>query len=69
MEIGVCAEIELQPDADPEEVYLTMMEKLRDFFSPSPQFYTLSQLLEKKKTIDEIFAGRPYNIGGKYGFV
>ena len=68
-EIGVCAEIELQPDADPEEVYLTMMEKLRDFFSPSPQFYTLSQLLEKKKTIDEIFAGRPYNIGESHGFV
>lgn len=68
-EIGVCAEIELQPDADPEEVYLTMMEKLRAFFSPSPQFYTLSQLVEKKKTIDEIFGGRPYNIQESHGFV
>jgi hypothetical protein len=69
-EIGVCAEIELEADADPEKVYLDMMEQLRDFFSPSPRFYNLSQLLvDKKKSIDEIFAGRPYNIGESHGFV
>ncbi|MFT3910809.1 MAG: hypothetical protein QM737_15435 [Ferruginibacter sp.] len=68
--IGVCAEIELTADADPEEVYLAMMEQLRSFFSPSPRFYNLSQLLiEKNKTIDEVFAGRPYNITESHGFV
>src|SRR5688500_20098488 len=47
-----------------------MMEQLRDFFSPSPRFYNLLQLVnEKKKTIDEIFAGRPYNIKESHGFV
>lgn len=66
---GVCADIELEADADPEKVYLQMVEKLRDFFSPSPKFYTLPQLLDKGKTIDEIFAGRPYGITESHGFV
>ena len=68
-ETGVCADIELEDNADAEKVYLTMVEKLRQFFSPSPQFYTLQQLLDKQKPIDEIFAGRPYNITESHGFV
>jgi hypothetical protein len=66
---GVCADIELEAGADPEKIYLEMAEKLRDFFSPSPRFYTLPQLLDKGKTIDEIFAGRPYGITESHGFV
>ena len=68
-ETGVCVDIELEDNADAEKVYLTMVEKLRQFFSPSPQFYTLQQLLDKQKPIDEIFAGRPYNITESHGFV
>ena len=67
--IGICAKIELEENADPEKVYLEMVEKLRQFFSPSPRFYTLEQMLEKNKTIDEIFAGRPYDIRESHGFV
>jgi hypothetical protein len=68
-ETGVCVDIELEDNADVEKVYVTMVEKLRQFFSPSPQFYTLQQLLDKQKPIDEIFAGRPYNITESHGFV
>ena len=67
--VGVCAEIELEEDADPEKVYLEMIEKLRQFFSPSPRFYTLPQMLEKNRTIDEIFGGRPYDIKESHGFI
>src|SRR5262249_17479210 len=43
---------------------------LRDFFSPSPRFYTLPALLEEKqKSIEDIFAGRPYNVSESHGFV
>ena len=52
-----------------EDVYLNILEALRDFFSPSPKFYTLPQLLDKGKTIEEIFAGRPYDLKESYGFV
>lgn len=68
-ETGVCADIELDGAADPEKVYLDVVEKLRSFFSPSPRFYTLQELLDKGKSIDDIFAGRPYNITQSHGFV
>jgi len=67
--IGLCADIELEPDADGEEVYLKIAGALQQFFSPSPKFYTLQQLLEKQKPIEEIFAGRPYNLTESHGFV
>lgn len=66
--IGVCADIELEDNTDAEQVYIAVVEKLGAFFSPSPQFYTLQQLLDKQKSIDEIFAGRPYNITESHGF-
>jgi hypothetical protein len=69
LEIGVCADIELEENADPEQVYLKMAEALYQFFSPAPKFYTLPQLLEKGKTIDEIFAGRPNDIKESHGFL
>ncbi|MEP6626701.1 MAG: hypothetical protein ABJA32_01910 [Ginsengibacter sp.] len=69
LKIGLCADIELEPDAMAEDVYLTILEALRDLFSPSPKFYTLPQLLAKGKSIEEIFAGRPYDVKESYGFV
>ena len=69
-EIGVCVELELEGSADAETVFLEAVEKLQDYFSPAPRFYTLQQLLEdKKRTIEEIFAGRPFNITQSHGFV
>jgi hypothetical protein len=68
-EIGVCADIELEEGVDVEKVYLAVVETLRDFFSPAPQFYTLQQLLDRNKPIEDIFAGRPYNIEESHGFV
>ena len=69
IELGVCAEIELDPGAEVEVVYLEIMEKLRAFFSPNPRFYTLPQLLDRNTPIEEIFAGRPYNLEQSHGFV
>ncbi|WP_214227654.1 hypothetical protein [Pedobacter sp. B4-66] len=69
LQVGLCAGIELKGDADPENTYLSIVQKLRDFFSPSPHFYTLQQLLDKGKPIDEIFSGRPYNLAESHGFV
>jgi hypothetical protein len=68
-QIGLCADVELEQNADGAEVYLKIVASLQDFFSPSPKFYTLPQLLEKQKPINEIFAGRPYNLKESYGFV
>ena len=67
--IGLCADIELEADSDGAAVYLKIIETLRDFFSPAPKFYTLPQLLDKGKSIEDIFSGRPYNIKESHGFV
>jgi hypothetical protein len=67
--MGVCAEIELEENAKSDEVYMKVVEELRDFFTPAPRFYTLQELLDKQKSIEEIFAGRPYNITQSHGFV
>jgi hypothetical protein len=67
--MGVCADIELEEGRDPEKIYLSLTQRLRDFFSPSPQFYTLQQLLDKDKAIDEVFAGRPYDVNESHGFI
>lgn len=68
-EIGVCATIELDDQADPEVVYVELIQALNAFFSPAPHFYTLQQLLEKNLGIDEIYAGRPYDRTDSHGFV
>ncbi len=67
--IGLCAEIELGADADIEDVYIKMAEALDEYFSPAPGFYSLQQLLDKGKSIDEIYAGRPYNTTESHGFI
>jgi hypothetical protein len=68
--IGLCADIELENDADVELVYTKIVESLRDFFSPAPKFYTLKQLLEEKnRPVEDIFAGRPYNVAQSHGFI
>jgi hypothetical protein len=66
---GICADIELEAGTDTEKTYFAIIEKLRDFFSPSPHFYTLQQLLDKNKPIEDIFSGRPHNISSSNGFI
>jgi hypothetical protein len=58
-EIGLCSDIELEADANAEDVLVDIYVKLQSFLSPRLNFYTLQELLDKGKSTDEIFAGRP----------
>ena len=58
--IRLCAEVELEPGDDTNEVYAQILQELRDFISPVARFYSLQELLSKGKSIEEIYAGRPY---------
>lgn len=69
LQTGVCAEVELKEGADPEKVFISVVEALQAFFSPAPRFYSLQQLLDKGKSIEDIFAGRPHNLSESHGFV
>lgn len=66
--IGLCAEIELDPDAFPDEVAVRILDACREYLSPTLPFYTLQQMLDKGKTPDEIFEGRPLG-SGSHGFI
>jgi len=58
-EIALCADIELAPEADPEDVLLEIYKKVQEFLSPTLRFYTLQEMLEKGTSIEKIFEGRP----------
>src|SRR5690606_42076544 len=58
-QIRLCAEIELQPTADPESVLLAIYKNLEEHLSPTLPFYTLQEMLQKKKSVEAIFEGRP----------
>lgn len=69
LDIGVCADVELEAGADANQVYQDITLKLTRFFSPAPQFYTLQELLAANKPIEEIFAGRPLQLRNSHGFI
>jgi uncharacterized protein len=56
-DIAVCSDIEVRQDADITKVQAQIFKILIDYFSPPVYFYTLEQMLEKGKTVDEIFEG------------
>jgi len=59
--IRICTHIEIKQDADPETVQTEIFGRIQDFFSPAPRFYTLQELLDKGKTIEAIYEGRPFD--------
>jgi hypothetical protein len=56
-EIGFCAEIELAPGADAEEVAAEIHYRLHHHVSPAPRFYAIEQLLARGRTVEQIFEG------------
>lgn len=57
--------IEIEQTADPDDVYLAILEKIAAYLSPTVRFYTLEECLEQGKPIDEIFDGPLLD----YGFI
>ncbi len=55
--VGICADIELTKDADPVEIKKAIYRTIYEYISPQLKFYTIEQLLDKGKTIEEIFQG------------
>lgn len=64
-EIAVCADIELESNADVAMTQAKIYLKLIDYFSPPINFYSLEEMVDKGKTIDEIFEGPLL----KHGFI
>ncbi len=57
--LSICGNIELEPGADVEAVWVEIMRRFRQFVNPDIRYYTLQELLDKGKPIEDIFEGRP----------
>lgn len=68
LDIGICLEAELHPEYTPEKIYKEIFTRIRQYIQPEIHYYTLEELLDKGKTIDEVFAGRPFR-EESFGFV
>ena len=55
-EIGVCTDLELEPNAAIEEILAEIYYKISEYFNPRIRFQTLSDMLETK-TVDQVFDG------------
>ena len=55
--VAICADIELQPDANADDVFLEIHDLLYNYINPSIQFYSFKELLDKGKRTEDIFNG------------
>lgn len=69
IEVGICADVDLEETADVATVYETIIRVVRGYISPEIIYYTLKELLDKGRAIEEIFAGRPKLGSRSAGFV
>jgi hypothetical protein len=62
-DIGVCADLEVDPSVDIEAVLAEIYFLIDQYFSPDIKFYSLKELLDEGRTVDEIFDGPRLNNG------
>jgi uncharacterized protein len=55
--IAICTQIEIDPKADEEYIHALITLALENYLSPTVTFYSLSQMVEKGYTSDQIFEG------------
>lgn len=69
--IRLTLELELDANASPEDVLVALLSHVDEFLSPTLRFYSLQELLDRGKKIEEIFAGRPFigPQGQSHGFI
>ncbi len=68
IKFGACIDVEIRLGYDSKIVYSKIIKELKNFIQPEIRYYTLNELLNKGKSIDDIFAGRPYS-EKSFGFV
>lgn len=63
--IAICADIELEPDADVDKVQAEMYHQIGKFLSPTVHFYSLDEMLNKCKQLNE-YSIEEIDITNKY---
>lgn len=60
--VGICADVEIETTANVDLVYKAVLEAVQSYIGPEIRYYTLKQILDKGRAIEEVFAGRPLMI-------
>lgn len=53
----LCAEIDVAPAAEVDVVHAAIMQQVQEYLAPAVRWYSLDQMLERRKTVPEIFEG------------
>ncbi len=61
--ISICASIEVENEADEELIHAKVLIAIENYFSPTLNFYSIQQMLDKGYTTDQIFEGPILNRG------
>lgn len=56
-DVGVCADMEVEPSADIEAILAEAYYRIDQYFSPDIKFYSLKELMDAGVPVDEIFEG------------
>lgn len=62
-DIGVCADMDVEPSADIEAILAEAYYRIDQYFSPEIKFYSLKELMDVGVPVDEIFEGPKLNNG------
>lgn len=62
-DIGVCADMEVEPSADIEAILAEAYFRIDQYLSPDVKFYSLGELMDANIPVDEIFDGPKLNNG------
>ena len=66
--IGICADLEIEEGFSPTAIYREVLVSISEYIAPQIRYYTLRQMLDKGRAIEEVFAGRPF-ITESLGFI
>lgn len=62
-EVAVCADVEVTPDADIEDVQARIWFAVENYFNPPVPFHTLQELLDAGQAVEDIFDGPELSAG------
>lgn len=66
--VVICGDIDISPNADPEQVWAQIVFNIDQYLSPDIPFYSLQEMLEMGKKPDEIFQGPAFDFNDNYQY-
>lgn len=66
--VVICGDIDIEANADPEQVWAQIVFNIDQYLSPDISFYSLQEMFESGKKADEIFEGPVFDFNDNYSY-